>query len=72
MPRTTVTAMFRRNAGPVVAPDRPDRELAGERAQDQEDRRPARTNGSAWRLNASVRASSSWSIGGHGRVSPGR
>ena len=39
MPRTRVTAIARRNAGPVVAADRPDGELAGERAHDQQDRR---------------------------------
>ena len=39
MPRTTVTANARTNARAVVAPDRPDAELAGERAEDQEDRR---------------------------------
>ncbi len=38
-PRSTVTAIARMNAGPIVAPDRPHGELAGDRAQDQQDRR---------------------------------
>ena len=38
MPMTTVTAMFRRNAVRSPRRMRPDRELAGERAQDQQDR----------------------------------